>query len=418
MMPDTSPPRLRSKMLFLSFTYPSAEGSGSQLRAASLIRMLSTDSDIHLLIAGYTESVSGPPDPALNGLCKKIVNLRVLPSPETGGSWSPSLGSAKIVVLPTIDCAPGDAAQAIIEFYKENNLESLFVFRFDALHFVCDRLDFFPVRYLDLDELPSRSQAQIARLRQDLQPGSVNASERIARATGLIMEKAFIPRFHRVFVSSAIEAEAVRLRTGFPQPWVLPNIFPALPIQPEKRTSAKFEILFVGSFFYYPNVDAVLYFCREILPLIQEKRGETVLFRIIGMGSARELQCVREQPGVHLAGYQEDLAPFYHDAAVVVVPLRAGVGTRLKILEAFAYGRPVVSTSIGAEGLEVTDRKNILLADTPGTFAKACIDLMDQPALAEEICQAANRLHRDLYSEDALLRCYENIPAAEFPPLS
>jgi glycosyltransferase involved in cell wall biosynthesis len=380
--------------------------------------MLSTDSDIYLLIAGYTENVSGPPDPALNGLCQKIVNLRVLPSPETGGRWSPAIGSGKIVTLRAIDCAPGDASRAIFEFYQEYDLESLFVFRFDALHFICDRLDSFPVRYLDLDELPSRSQAQIARLRQDLNAGTLTPSRRIARATGLIMEKALIPRFHRVFVSSAIEAEAVRLRVGFQHASVLPNIFPARLIPSGKRTSTQTEILFVGSFFYYPNVDAVLYFCRHVLPLIQEKKGDRVSFRVIGMGTARELECVKEQPGVHLAGFQEDLTPFYTNAAVVVVPLRAGAGTRLKILEAFAHGRPVVSTSIGAEGLEVTDRKDILLADSPSAFAQACIDLMDQPKLAAKICEAAACLHRDRYSEEALLRCYENITAAELAPLA
>jgi glycosyltransferase involved in cell wall biosynthesis len=151
--------------------------------------------------------------------------------------------------------------------------------------------------------------------------------------------------------------------------------------------------------------------------LIQEKKGETVLFRIIGMGSSNELKSVKDQSGVDFLGYQRDLTPFYNDAAVVAVPLRAGAGTRLKILEAFAHGRPVVSTSIGAEGLDVTDRKDILLADSPDSFARACIDLIDQPDLAKEICEGAARLHRDQYSEEALRRCYENITAAELAPV-
>lgn len=416
MIAEDSPRRLRKKVLFLSYTYPSPAGSGSQLRAASLVRMLATDSDIHVLIAGYAERVNGPPDPALKELCREIAYLRVQPSRETGWTWPPSSGSAKIVALPTIDCVPGKAADGIIEFYQENDLDCLFVFRFDALHFLYDRLDFFPVRYLDLDELPSRGQAQIARLRQNSQGEVFAASKRTSPAKTLMMEKVFIPRFHRVFVASDVEADEVRRQTGYPHPCVLPNIYPARPTPPGRRATTRIEILFVGSFFYYPNVDAVLYFCREILPLIQEEKGNRVLFRIVGMGSTKEFECVRDQPGVDLAGYQENLTPFYTQAAVVVVPLRAGVGTRLKILEAFVHERPVVSTSIGAEGLEVTDRENILLADCPAAFAQACIEVIDQPKLAGKICEGATRLHRDHYSEEALLRCYERIMAAELTP--
>ena len=132
-------------------------------------------------------------------------------------------------------------------------------------------------------------------------------------------------------------------------------------------------------------------------------------FESLGAGHMDALECVKHQRGVELMGYQQDLAPFYTAAAVVAVPLRAGTGTRLKILEAFVHGRAVVSTSIGAEGLEVTDRKNILLADDPAAFAQACIEIIDQPKLAEEICEGATRLHREHYSEEALLRCYAKI---------
>jgi glycosyltransferase involved in cell wall biosynthesis len=440
MTPEVTHPGSRQKVLFLSFTYPSFGGSGSQIRAASLVRMLAMHADIYLLIAGYAEKVGGPPDPVMEGLCRKIAHLRVQPPPvpesvaaspraaacrkiansrilpntEAGGPRPLLKKSAENVVLPTIDCASGQVAERVVEFYQESNLDCLFVFKFDALHFVYNRLDFFPVRHLDLDELPSRAQDQIARLKRNFERETLAPSKKSGRVTMQhVMEKAFIPRFHRVFVASAVEAEEVRRQTGFPRPLVLPNVYPARLTRPEKRTTPQSEILFVGSFFYYPNVDAVLYFCREILPLIQEKKRDTVLFRIIGIGSTKDLECVRKQPGVDLAGYQENLTPFYAQAAVVVVPLRAGAGTRLKILEAFVHGRPVVSTSIGAEGLEVTDRKNILLANAPDAFAQACMEVIDHPELAEKICEDATRLHRDHYSQEALACCYAKIIADE-----
>jgi glycosyltransferase involved in cell wall biosynthesis len=345
-------------------------------------------------------------------LCKEIAYVRIPPGTETGGVWPRLRTSSEAVALPTVDCAPGEVAERIVQFYRERDLDTLFVFRFEALHFVHAHLDSFPVRYLDLDELPSRCQAETARIRKAFGPAGLSPAEKTAQATARLLEKALIPRFHRVFVASAVEAEEVSRQTGFQQALVLPNVYPACPAPPGKRTSARNEILFVGSLFYYPNVDAVLYFCREILPVIQEIKGDSVLFRIIGTGCADALECVKHQRGVEVMGYQESLAAYYAEAAVVVVPIRAGAGTRLKILEAFAHGRPVVSTRIGAEGIEVTDRKNILLADDAAAFAHACIEIMDQPKLAEEICEGATRLHRDRYSEEALLRCYEKITSS------
>jgi len=407
MTPDDTRPPSRQKVLFLSFTYPTLGGSGSQLRAASLVRMLAAHAEVHLLIASWWEKVTGPRDPSIERLCQSIAYLRM--PPIEPGKWPLPETKVEGVDLPTIDRGPTDSAVIIHRHYLKYRLDSLFVFRLDALQFVHTRLDFFPVRHLDLDELPSRSQAQIARLKRNFEPETPTRSQKTVQATTRLMEKTFISRFHRVFVASAVEAEEVRRQTGFQQPVVLPNVYPARLTPLEKRTAARSEILFVGSLFYYPNIDAVLYFCREILPLIQEKKGDGVLFRIVGMGSTDALDCVKDQRGVDLVGYQKDLAPLYTQATLVVVPLRAGAGTRLKILEAFVHERVVVSTSIGAEGLEVTDRKNILLADHPHAFAQACIEMIDQPKLAEKIAGEAARLHRERYSEEELLRCYAKI---------
>jgi glycosyltransferase involved in cell wall biosynthesis len=405
MIPDETRPRSRRKVLFLSFVYPSFAGSGNQLRSAALLRMLATQADIYLLIAGYVEKLGGPKDQALEGLCRKITYLRILPGAETGGAWPPPRTKAAGVALPVIDCAQEEAPERIVQFYRENELECLFVFRFEALHFVYRRLASFPIRHLDLDELPSRRQAVEIRLK-----GNPSAPlQKTAQAAAHLMEKKLLHRFQRVFVSSSVEADQVRRMTGFQRPLILPNVYPTLLASRKGQAEPRNEILFVGNLTYPPNTDAVLYFCREILPRIREIKGDGVSFRVIGMGRVEALEGVRSQPGVELIGYRENLAPFYASAAVVVVPLRGGAGTRFKIIESFAHGRAVVSTSAGAEGLEVTDGKDILIADDPDAFAHACIRMMDDPERAQQICKEATRLHRDLYSEDALLRCYANI---------
>ena len=416
MSADFAPAAPRPKMLFLSFTYPTSGGSGIQLRSAALLRMLAKNADVHLLIAGYVEKLGGPRDRKLEKCCRQIAYLRILPGAETRGAWARLNTQVEPIDLPAIDCAQGEAAERIVRFYQANNLDCLFVFRLEALHFVGQRLDFFPLRYLDLDELPSRRMAQIRRLKPNDAPGTLSTRQKTVGTVEQILERVLLPRFHRVFVASALEADEVRRLTGFSRCLMLPNIYPARPDAPARRIAARSEIFFVGTLGYYPNADAALYFCREILPLIREKKD--VLFRIVGMGSSEALECMSKQSGVELMGYQENLAPFYAQAALFAVPLRAGTGTRLKILEAFAHGCVVVSTSIGAEGLAVTDRKNILLADDPAAFAQACIEMIDNPELAAQIAAEASRLHRELYSDEALLRCYANITTAEYCDIS
>jgi glycosyltransferase involved in cell wall biosynthesis len=103
-----------------------------------------------------------------------------------------------------------------------------------------------------------------------------------------------------------------------------------------------------------------------------------------------------------VAGYVEDLIPWYSQAAVTVVPLRAGGGTRLKILESMALGRPVVSTTIGCEGLEVEHNRHILIADTPERFAGCVTRLLLDPALRDRIAAEARRLVEERYNWPAI----------------
>ena len=110
---------------------------------------------------------------------------------------------------------------------------------------------------------------------------------------------------------------------------------------------------------------------------------------------------------MHLLGFQENLERFYSSASLVVVPLRVGTGTRVKILEAFVHGCPVVSTSIGAMGLKVTHEKNIFLADQPKLFAHACLKILKTPHLASRLISEGQRLHREYYSPEILDQFYK-----------
>ena len=151
-------------------------------------------------------------------------------------------------------------------------------------------------------------------------------------------------------------------------------------------------IVFTGSMDWSPNEDAILYFAHEVFPLIQKRIPEVTLW-VVGRKPSRKVIALKQsQPKIHITGAVDDIRPYVHEAAAYVVPLRIGGGTRIKIFEAMAMGMPVVSTSIGAEGLPVRDRENILLADSAIDFADQTIALLTRPGLRKRIGHAARAL--------------------------
>jgi sugar transferase (PEP-CTERM/EpsH1 system associated) len=151
------------------------------------------------------------------------------------------------------------------------------------------------------------------------------------------------------------------------------------------------DLVFTGSMDWLPNQDAVLYFVRDILPLI--RREVPVSFWIVGRnppGTIRDLE--RSAPGVKVTGTVDDVRPWVQRAAVYVVPLRIGGGTRIKILEAMAMAKCVVSTTVGAEGLPVEPGRHLLLADSPAAFASTVVSLLVNDARRRSLGLAAREL--------------------------
>jgi glycosyltransferase involved in cell wall biosynthesis len=161
--------------------------------------------------------------------------------------------------------------------------------------------------------------------------------------------------------------------------------------QPAPVPSAErpFTMGFLGSMDWLPNIDACLHFAQDILPLVR-RNLPTCRFKIIGRAPPASITCLTlNNSGVEVTGTVDDVQPHVHECDVVVVPLKAGGGTRIKIYEAMAMGVPVVSTTIGAEGLGVEDGVSILLADAPEDFAQRLLQLHRSPRLGQEIVRAA-----------------------------
>jgi glycosyltransferase involved in cell wall biosynthesis len=166
---------------------------------------------------------------------------------------------------------------------------------------------------------------------------------------------------------------------------------------PGGRPEIPHRLVFTGSMDWYPNEDAILHFSAAILPRIRAQVPD-VTVTVVGRNPSAHLRAVAERAGIVVTGTVDDVRPYLDEAAVCVVPLRACGGTRLKIFEAFAMGKAVVSTTVGAEGLAVTPERDISIADEPDQFAQAVITLLHQPARRHALGQAGRMLVETTYS--------------------
>lgn len=227
-----------------------------------------------------------------------------------------------------------------------------------------------------------------------------------------IAERRSSYRASLAMVCSEVDLEILRLfRRDLPV-FIVPNVVDTDLIHPVESSSLDGTgpvLLFQGGMDWYPNRDAVEFFARAILPRVRAVYPET---RFIIAGRNPPIQFVeqfRSDPKIEFTGTIPDMRPYLSAATVVVVPLRLGSGTRIKILEACAAGKPVVSTSLGAEGLDLAAEKEIILADDPDQFARSVVTLLRDPARRDAIATSARKVILERYSHLALKRSLETV---------
>jgi glycosyltransferase involved in cell wall biosynthesis len=160
--------------------------------------------------------------------------------------------------------------------------------------------------------------------------------------------------------------------------------------------SPRRRLIFVGSMNYHANIEAVLSFSREVWPSIHQLQPDLV-FTIVGRDPSTEVRQLSSIPGIEVTGTVDDVRPFYREAVAAVVPLRVGGGSRLKILEAMAAGVPVISTTLGAEGIDVRHGENILIANGDSEIRDCVLSLVRDEASRETLCVKARALVTERY---------------------
>lgn len=390
---------MRRGLLLLSPIMPDEQGNGLAMRAGVALGALARRFDVHL---GLVPVAAGPQTPSpLVRRC--AATIRSLPLAE---HLDPHFGLIERVLDPEARrrarlaypkpylsrFCTSRSASVVAEWCTAEAVSALHVMRLYLAPLAGPSIQGF--RVLDLDEDEVVTHRRIADLhRHRGAPALAQRDEAEAAKYEALLTRS-LTAFDRVLVSSPVEAERVRRHAPDAAIEVVPNAAP--PTAPLARVDGTphrpLRLLFVGNLGYAPNEDAVNYLCRDILPPLRAALPRPVVASIAGAGASAALVTATAASGVDLLGPVGDLRPLYAEADVAVVPIRAGGGTRIKILEAFAYGTPVVATSIGIEGIAAQDGEHALIADGPEAFVRACIALATEPGRAREMAARAGRL--------------------------
>ncbi len=369
---------------------------GGKLRSWHMMRHLARRHDITYLSFENPSATQADRD-GMSEVCRELLTVRRTDADK--GTLRFYAGAARYVV----DSIPYAVAKYRSAAYR-TRVEALFAERrFDAV--ICD---FLPPAVNLPDDLPCPSVVFTHNVESEIwRRHAENAVNPIARRLlaqqwrrMVRFEGSTLARFDLVLAvsdtdrrtferlySSSLHAPVHVVQTGVDTAYFAPSTEP----------SARAHLVFTGSMDWLPNEDAMTYFCRDVLPRIREAEPETTV-SIIGRSPTPAVQKLAEQhPGVEVTGRVDDVRPHVQRGSVYIVPLRIGGGTRLKIFEAMAMGKAVVSTTIGAEGLPVTPGMDIAIADKAAQFADAVIRLIRDPAARRTLEVRARQVVVDHY---------------------
>ena len=373
----------KPRALFLVPEAPYPLAGGGALRTASLIHGLARSHELDLIVFRQP----GAPDPRKSipaGLAQRI---GVIDLPMHGRSLA-ARGLRNAVRLirevpPLVDRYSGfqhEVASAIEgRRYDLAIIEHFWCAGYwEQLRGVADRVA------LDLHNVESALHESCA----VAEGGAAGLAHRVFARSALRLERTWLPRFSQILAACAADGESIRERAGGARVTVYPNAIPLPPLPPAAQERV---IVFSGNLEYHPNTSAVRFFRRQVWPRLRDQWPD-LIWRLVGRNPEAVRQWTKGDARIEVTGPVEDAIAELARAQVAVVPLLAGSGTRLKILEAWGAGRPVVSTRLGAEGLAAEDGCHLLLADGAEPFAQAVSRLLRDAGLRQELACAGRAL--------------------------
>jgi glycosyltransferase involved in cell wall biosynthesis len=402
------PPAISKRILVLTPQYPYPPHQGTTLRNYNLIAGLAERHEVHLVSFGDPVQTRGTP---LDDLCHSI---QVVRPPRR--VMSQRIKGVLFSRLPDMaGRLPSDQFRAIVaDIVDSEHPHVVQVEGIELAQYLFQVADSRPgpgrpmlvfddhnAEYV-LQQRAFETDAQQLRLLGKL--GAKALGRRLIGAVYSFVQYRRLQRYERraclaadhVVAVSEADAEALRHLVPGLEPIVVPNgvdlaycTSPAPSLEDGTGPNAE-DLVFVGKMDFRPNVDAVLWFAHEVLPLIRRESPAT-RFWVVGKDPHPRLASLAGDPGVRLTGWVEDVRPYIDGAGVYVIPLRIGGGTRLKVPEAMAMGKAIVSTALGCEGFDLVPDRELVIADAPVEFASAVLFLLRDPERRERMGRAARR---------------------------
>jgi glycosyltransferase involved in cell wall biosynthesis len=377
--------RRRALVLCPEAPYPTA--GGGPIRTASLIEYLAQRYTVDVVVFREPGAAS-PAFPAglAGGVCTIELPFHSRRAPARALRNLVRFAAAR----PPLNDRFAGFARPLAEFLHGRHYDVALVEHFWCAPYAVQLAPHAARLAVDLHNVESELYASFART----EPWPASAMFRRFERACRRMEAEWLPRFALALAAS--EEDAARARQIAPgcKVHVYPN---ALREAPQPRVPEEDVVVFSGNLEYRPNIAAVRFFRREVWPRLRASRPGLV-WRIVGKNPGGVADCVRGDPRIEVRGPVEDAIAELAAARVVVAPIDSGSGTRVKILEAWAAGRAVVSTRLGAEGLNATDGEHLLVADGAQAFAAGLARLLDSATEREALGRAGRRLFEDRFT--------------------
>lgn len=363
------------RLLVVAPFVPYPPDSGGAIRVYHLLRCLARRHEVTLLCLD-----DGTGDAGNLPFCRAV---HTVPAPRFPRPWHEHLAALPVAVPGSIAIRSEPLREALRELLRTGTYDLV-------------QVEFLGLAHL-IEELDSQPAVLVEHtVGTDLRRRQLRIAPRNLRwlyhaldyAKLLRYEPAVLSRYSGAVAMSSRDALRISRWAPALPVGVVPNGVDTTAFAPDGESDPN-EILFIGSFHLDPaNVDGVLHFVREIFPRIRSRWAGAAL-TIVGHSPPPEVSGLSACPGITVRGYVSDVRPYFARASVIVLPLRAGSGTKIRFLTAMAMGRPVVATTLGAEGMDATPGEEFVLADDPERFAEETVQLMRDPERRRAIGTAA-----------------------------
>lgn len=391
----------RPKLLFLCQTLPYPPDGGVEIRSGNVMRLLSRSFDVTALCfyRAATRSTREQVERGLAGL-REFAEAEAFPIPQEQSRLRLLYDHLRSLLFGEVYTRYAYSSAA----YAARLEQLLAERRFDIVHMDSLDLSAYLPQLGDIPVVCTHHNVESDLLRRRAQAEKFPLLRRYIERQADLTEAEERKWCGSLALNVAVSPDdARRLREiapGAPM-LVVPNGVDTNAFRPANEPVR--GVVFVGGYGWHPNRDAMEYFVAEILPLIRAGEPELAVTWVGRAPDAVKAQ-YQDRHGVRLTGYVEDIRPHVQPAACFIVPLRVGGGTRLKVLDAWAMGKAVVSTTVGCEGLDARDGENILIRDTPDGFADAVRAIVGDERLRQKLGESARRTAERDYDWEVLGR--------------